>query len=203
MRKLAIALVTLSALVFVSGFIGCGGEEAPAPMPTPTTTPTPTTFTTFSKYGFSFQYPAGLSVAEAEFAGGIGYTSGSVIVGGENRFFVIWESMDRDTFYFAPDLYLTLEVDGYLSAWEGHPEVLRVERSEWGDTSHAGQPMPFQSYSIEYKSGEPERCAGVAGAFYCEQTERIFVLVTLDCNYDSAAEVAARFYDYETSLVCY
>ena len=42
MKKVAVVLIPLLALVLVFGALGCGGGVAPTPTPTPTVPPTPT-----------------------------------------------------------------------------------------------------------------------------------------------------------------
>jgi len=42
MKKVAVVLIPLLALVLVFGALGCGGGAAPTPTPTPTVAPTPT-----------------------------------------------------------------------------------------------------------------------------------------------------------------
>ena len=197
MRKLAIVLIPLLITALVIG--GCGGGEEQV-----TPEATPSDFMTFSKYGFSFEYPKAFSVTEmGMLSNEANDASGLVLVSIEKGmetelFMVTWIEIVQSTWEIMGDLEAILE-DGF--AGMELDEGVTVERGELVQTSMAGHEMVYRYYSATYV--EEGKSYGIAGCFYCDRSQKQFYLVTANTTIRAKEDVLEDFMTYLDSFVCH
>ena len=173
----------------LAGGAGCGGEKAAE-------------FNTFSRYGFSFDYPKSLTVHYEEGANETGIVEASTATdfGEECELFrVVWRG-NADQKWDIPQL--TGILDGLLQSLEQFGDY---ETDEPQATIHGERYVLYQYYTRHPYSATEEDYSeyGVAGVFYCEENQRMYVL-QMECNTDEGKlGTVDRFKRYLESFVCY
>lgn len=170
---------------------------------------TPTQFETYSKYGFSFQYPKTFPVTEMGILENeANDTSGLVIVGVENEdieyFQVGWIKMMPDMMEIGPgglegNLNDMLE-DGF-AALESTEGIAGVEKGELVEAHKAGHLMFYQYYTAT--STEGDKAYGIATCFYCDNSLKLFSLQTINNAISAKKDVLEDFQNYLDSFVCH
>ena len=161
-------------------------------------------FTTFSKYGFSFEYPKKFSVTEMGLMQReANDTSGMVQVGVENEeiqmFQVMWIQIVQSTWKVSGDLEQML-IDSF-AGMETAEDVAIVERGESVDTTKAGHQMFYQYYTMT--STEGDRAHGIVAVFYCDESEAVYQLITINNTITAKQAVLEDFQTYLDSFVCH
>ena len=198
MKATKLSPVILIALVLLVAS-ACGGGGAPA-----TPTPTPTEFKTYSKYGLSFEYPKRFSVTEmGVLENEASDNSGIVQVGIENDevqiFQTMWIQIVQATWEIAGDLEMML--DGGFEALETAEGTVGVVRGELVDTTKAGHQMLYQYYTCTITGGE--RLYGIQALFYCDESQKVFQLLTINNTISATQDVLQDFENYLDSFVCH
>lgn len=193
MRRGLCSTAILCLVVLVTLALGCG-EEAE----TPTLSPTPTQYDTFSKYGFSFEYPKEMSLSEQPSMGTIVDENSGIVLGEkENKELELvtvgWQGIAEPV-----DIESSLigSVAGGLAALEAGEGVEEVVRGEQLEATKSGHQLLYQSFTVR---GGGEVMRGVVSAWYCDESNRLFNLITLY----SGEDALALFQTYLDSFVCH
>lgn len=188
--RTALAVVAALCLAAIpAGGVGCGGETA-------------ADFDTFSSYGFSFDYPKRLTVYYEERANETGIVEASTTTapGDECELFrVVWRGNASEKWEIPQ---LTAILDGLFQSLEQFGDY---ERDEPQATIHGEQYVLYQYYTRHpYSATEEEYMEyGVAGAFYCKENQRLYML-QMECNTNGGKlGTVERFKQYLGSFVCY
>lgn len=197
MRKLAIVLIPLLITALVIG--GCGGGEEQV---TPEATPSESR--TFSKYGFSFEYPKSFSVTEMGlFSNEANDASGLVQVSIEKgeeleMLQVVWIEIVESTWEIMGDL--EYEVESFFEGMEAQGDI-GVDRGELVQTSMAGHQMLYRYYSTT--DVEEGKWYGIAACFYCDRSQKEFGIQTLNTTISAKEDLLEGFMTYLDSFVCH
>lgn len=195
MRKLAIVLAPLLVVALVIGVISVTVWNEEEEEPTPTLTPTDVK--TFSKYGFSFEYPRDFPVTETVLEIEASNGSGIVAVGRENEeveYFVV-------TWIHTVAFILEDVLEGPFALMESDERIESVERGELVEATKARHRMLYQYYTAT--STEGDEWYGIAAAFYCDNTQRSFGLRTINSTISAEQDVLEDFMNYLDSFVCH
>ncbi|MFC2022109.1 hypothetical protein ACFLTR_02695 [Chloroflexota bacterium] len=168
---------------------------------TVTSTPIAALSKDYSKYAFGFDYPKGFSVTEmGMLASEANDNSGLVQVGIENGeielFQVSWLQMTQSTWQFSGGLRKLL--DDSFAGIEAGAGGVPVDRGEQVETTKAGHQMIYQYCSftfLDYKA------YGIVAAFYCDVSQRVYQLVTLNSTISAKQDVFKDFQNYLDSFV--
>ncbi len=198
-RWLTIGLVAVLALA------GVMAACAPAPQEGPP----PTELETYSKYGFSFEYPKAFPVTEmGMLENEANDTSGLVQVGLENEevelFQVAWIKMMPDMIEVGPgglEGNLKDSLEGGFAALESGEGAPTVERGELVKATKAGHLMFYQYYTAT--STEGDKVHGIANVFYCDKSQKLFALMTMNSAISAKQDVLEDFQNYLDSFVCH
>lgn len=195
MRALAIVVIPLLVAALVIG--GCGGGGGTKPTLTPS--PTPSDFTTFSKYGFSFQYHKSLSITEQGiFENEATERSGMVFVGIEEDLFgVAWQEMEPSMLEVVG---LEMIIDGSYMGLGLAGEDVQIERGEQAETTHAGHRVLYEDFAA---TTEGDGVNGILGAFYCDKSQRLFTMTMLSPAIRAKEDLLEDFMTYLDSFVCH
>lgn len=175
--------------------LGCTSEAE-------TDSPASAEFKTYSKYGFSFEYPRSYSISEyglleSEASDNTGMVQAAR--GDEDLYQVAWISMIESTWEIGGDMQMMLE-DGFWGI-EHAEGVVGLDRGELAETTHAGHPMLYQFFSIT--ATEIGKVYGIQAIFYCDRSERVFQLFTMHTNISSDQGILEDFQCFADSLVCH
>lgn len=149
MKKIVVIGIILTALLST---IGCA-EKAVAPA----------VFKTYSKYGFSFEYPKNFSISEMGFLlneadDNSGIVQVKVVENEESELFqTAWMKMMPNIIAITPgglEGYLKDMLEEAFVGMEGAAEGASLERGELVETTKAGHQMFYQYYSITTTEGD-------------------------------------------------
>jgi hypothetical protein len=167
-------------------------------------------FKTYSKYGFSFEYPETFSaimemgVLESE-ANDI---SGMVQVWVENEevelFQVGWLTVLPDEIESGPgglEGNLKDSLEGGFAVLESSEEIASVEKGELVEATKAGHLIFYQYYTTA--STEGDKMYGVASCFYCDESLKLFSLLTINNTTSTEEDGLGDFQNYLDSFVCH
>jgi len=190
---LGVAIVLMFSFIFP---VGCAEEAV-----TPTT---PTELKTYSKYGLSFEYPKRFTVTEMGMLENEATdASGLVQVGVENDevqiFQTAWVKMIQSTWEISGDLQGVLK-DSF-AGMEGTEGIASVNRGELIESTKAGHQMLYQYYNMT--STEGDTAYGIASVFYCDKSQKVFQLLTINDTISAEQEVLEDFQNYLDSFVCH
>ena len=170
---------------------------------------TETEYLTYSEYGFSFKYPKAFSVSVAplfENQRRADDNSGVVRVRPTMSIFpvfaVSWIKVMQSTWETNGSLEASLE-DGFELVERHLAGVARVERGEFAETSGAGHQMLYQYYTVTSIDSEAWKAYGIVGVFYCDNSEKVFTLQTMNAAVSAKQDVLEDFMNYLGSFVCY
>ena len=168
---------------------------------TDTDTETTTEFKTYSGFGFSFDYPRGYSITEMGLLESEATdSSGSISAAkGDNRLYqVAWMSMIENVWEIGGGLQF--QIDNFFFGMEMTGEV-RVDKGELVESVKAGHEMVYQFYSMTYN--EIDKAYGIIGVFYCDRSEKCFILVTGHTDISAKQDVLEDYQRFLDSFVCH
>lgn len=181
-RKIIMAgmLVLVStSLIAVSG---CATEET-----------TREGYKTYSRYGFSFEYPqSSLLFEEGLLESAASETSGLVYAGVENGeakyIFAGWLKTQESL------VDLEDSVESTLQGMEEDEEVVSFERGGLVETTKAGHRMLYRYYAVNFIEGD--KASGIFGVWYCDKVQNLYMLYTLNTTISSNQDVLADYQSY-------
>jgi len=184
-----ITMIVLLGL-WVMSVIGCSQE---AGLPT-----APAGYETYSEYGFSFQYPGECTVAEIGLLLNLpNEYSGAVEVGMKNEggklFEVVWMKKSPHSLEGALETGFAI-----METKEG---IASVDRGELVEADKAGHRMLCQYYTAT--SAEGDKSYGIAAVLYCDRTQNLYSLVTMNNDISARHDVLQDFRNYLDSFVCH
>ena len=181
----------------------------------PTPTPTPTQFNTYSKYGFSFEYPKTFSITEVGMLESAANDSSGIVQAWvenvENEelelFQVSWITIRPDVIEIGMgglegNLKNSLE-DGF-AAMESTEGIVSVEKGELVEATIAGHLMFYQYYTSNFAEGDTVHTVyGIAACFYCDKIQKLFSLMTMNNTISAKEDVLTDFQNHLGSFVCH
>ncbi len=204
MKKMSIMAMLILVSIAPLSLIGCGGGTETS---TASNIPARPEMSTFSKYGFSFEYPEDLLVWQ----GGLlednaNENSGTVQVAPEEGFPLFAVSWVK-TWQWGLEGGLEAGFAG-IANWAG---IESVQKGELVETAKSGQRMLYQEghrmlyrYYTATTKTQGEIVYGIVAAFYCDSAQRAFGLVTMQRTTTtvSSQEVLDNFKDYVDYFAC-
>lgn len=189
MKKISVIGIVIVLSIALMSMVGCAKEAE---------TPTPTEFKTFSKYGFSFQYPKEFPVLE----GGMleneaNDNSGIVQVGLEGAETELFQVAWVKTVEF-PQLEAMLA--GPFASMEAE-EGSVTEKGELVETTKAGHRMLYRYYT--FTSAQGDKVYGTLGVLMCDKSQKMFLLRTANNTISTKQDVLEDFQNYLDSFVCH
>lgn len=193
-------------VLLVGGGIGWAAISPPTAVVTEKETETEilttTEFKTFSKYGFSFEYPRGCSIAEYgvlqseanDVSGIVQATKGLY-----DAYQVVWVAASQSLWEASGDLQQSIE-DGF-SGMEETEGIAHLDKGKLVEITKAGHETLYQYYIVT--STEGDKSCGVAGVFYCDKSEKVFSLMTAHPAISSEQDILEDFQRYLDSFVCH
>lgn len=204
MKKMSIMVMLILVSVVPLSLIGCGGDTETS---TASNMPARLEMSTFSKYGVSFEYPEGLLVWQ----GGLlednaNENSGTVQVTPEEEGFPLFAVSWVKTWQWGLEGGLEAGFAG-IDNWEG---IENVQKGELVETAKSGQRMLYQEghlmlYQYYIATTKTQIVYGIVAAFYCDDTQRAFGLVTMQRTTSPlfSQEVLDNFKDYMDYFACH
>ena len=179
-------LLVGTALIAV---IGCGEQET-----------TREGYKTYSKYGFSFEYPQSfLAFEQGLLESQANDTSGMVSAIVENKEFkvvsVSWLKTQESL------VNLEAGIEGGFEATEADETLINLERGELVETTKEEHEILYQYYTTTYSDGG--KVFGIMGVWYCDKSQILFGLVTMNNTISSKEDVLAEYLDYLDNFVCH
>ena len=156
----------------------------------------------YNNFGIIFEYPRGWTVSEmGMLQSQADDSSGLVQVtkGLDQLLQVAWLGMVEDLFEMSGGLELTLEDSFYGLTSDG--AVSNLDKGEIVETSHWGHDVMYQDFIAEGYVGESLR--GVVACFYCEDSERLYQVMTGDSGDVSRSVALTNFQQFLDSLICH
>lgn len=186
-------LILIGALILVStaliSIIGCAAQET-----------TREGYKTYSKYGFSFEYPESfLAFEQGLLESQANDTSGMVVVAIENEEIkcasVGWLKTQESL------VDLEGGIEGAFEATEADETLINLERGELVETTKEGHRILYQYYAETYSDiGE---VFGIFGNWYCDKSQIFFSLMTINSTISSKEDVLTDYLDYLDNFVCH
>ena len=166
--------------------------------------PATTEFKTYSKYGFSFEYPKKLSITEmGMLESEANENSGIVQAGVENDeveiYQAAWLTMVESTWEVVGDLHGPIE-DGFVGM-EASEDIASLDRGELAETNKAGHQLLYQYYNAT--STEGDKVYGIVATFYCDGSQKFYQLMTINNTISAKQDVFEDFQRYLDSFVCH
>ena len=204
MKKMSIMAMLILVSIAPLSLIGCGGDTETS---TASNIPARPEMSTFSKYGVSFEYPEDLLVWQ----GGLlednaNENSGTVQVTPEEEGFPLFAVSWVKTWQWGLEGGLEAGFAG-IDNWEG---IKSVQKGELVETVELGQRMLYQEghrmlYQYYIATTKTQIVYGIVAAFYCDDTQRAFGLVTMQSTTAplSSQEVLDNFKDYVDYFACH
>jgi len=205
-KKMSIMAMLILVSIAPLSLIGCSGDTETSTASNMAVRPE---MSTFSKYGFSFEYPNDLLVWE----GGLlednaNENSGMVQVAPEEDGFPLFAVSWVKTWHWGLEGGLEAGFAG-IDNFEGIESVYKgglVETVELGNRMlyQEGHRMLYQYYTATTKT-QGEIVYGIVGAFYCDDTQRAFGLVTMQTTTTTASsqEALDNFKAYMDYFACH
>lgn len=183
----AVILLLMASLLMLS--LGCSREPETK---------------TFSNHGFSFEYPGKFSVTERGLYDYVANDISGVVEAFREddeieMFQTIWVHTRPDEFEPTDDLPMMLE-DAFAGI-ESVENIAGFDTSELVETTKAGQELLYKYYTFNFVGGD--RVNGIVGAFYCEDGQKLFRLLTMNSTISDRQDVLEDFQRYLDSFVCH
>ena len=204
MKKMSIMAMLILVSIAPLSLIGCGGGSETS---TASDIPARPEMSTFSKYGFSFEYHEDLLVWQ----GGLlednaNENSGTVQVAPEEDGFPLFAVSWVKTWQWGLEGGLKAGFAG-IDNWEGIGSVQKGELVETVELGHRmlyqeGHRMLYQYYTATTKT-QGEIVYGIVAVFYCDDTQRAFGLVTMQSTTVSSQKALDNFKDYMGYFACH
>lgn len=183
---LGVMLVLMVSLMLP---LGCAKEAE---------TPTPTEFKTYSKYGFSFEYPKKFPVTEIGLLENEANDNSGIVQ-------VALENEELKLFQVSYIKTVMWDIEGSLAGgfqgMEGAQGIASVETGELVETTKAGHRMLYQYYTVT--STEGDKIYGILASFYCDKSQKAFVPMTMNNTISAKQDVLEDFMNYLDSFVCH
>jgi len=206
MKKMSIMAILILVSIAPLSMIGCGGETQTSTASDMSPRPQ---MSTFSKHGFSFEYPEDLLVwQDGLLKEDANENSGIVQVAPEEGGFLLFAVSWVKTWQWGLEGGLEAGLAG-IENWEG---IESVQKGEFVDTTKSGHRtlyeeghrILYQYYTATTKT-QGEMVYGIAGAFYCDNTQRAFGVVTMQNTTAavSSQEALENFKDYLDYFDCH
>lgn len=206
MKKMSIMAMLILVSIAPLSMIGCSSETQTS---TASDAPTRLEISAFSAHGFSFEYPEDSLVWEDGLLDeGANENSGIVQVvpqeGGFPLFAVGWVK----TWQWGLEGGLEAGFAG-IENWEG---IESVKKGEFVETTKSGQRLLYEAghrmlyqYYTATTETEDETVYGIVGAFYCDDTQRTFGVVTMQSTTAavSSQEALDNFKNYLEYFNCH
>ena len=195
MRGVIIAALVAGSMLLVA----CGGEGEQEKVATPAAPIEAAPATkTYSKYGFSFEYPKDFPVSESGLMENeASDNSGMVQVGVENGEVEFFQVGWINTLLF--DLESGLE--GGFVALEGEEDVASLDRGEVVEGDKAGHRMLYQYFTATATDGDEAR--GIGSVLYCDKSQKAFTLLTINNTIGADQDVLKDFETCLDSFACH
>ncbi len=149
---------------------------------------------TYSNFGFSFKYPKGMYLSESGmFDARANDDSGMILGELEDQIFeVCWMKMAG----IAPTHSMSeIAIENAFSGMET-VEGTTIDRGKKGETTVNGHKIIYQQFSASF---EDVSFYGVVGVWYCNESEKQFVLLPMS----EESDAFSLFKDYLSSFVCH
>lgn len=206
MKKMSIMAILILVIIAPLSMIGCDGETQTS---TASDAPARPEMNTFSKYGFSFEYPKDFLVwRDGLLEDNANENSGIVQVAPEEEGFPLFAVSWVKAWQWGLEGGLEAGFAG-IENWEG---IESVQKGEFVETTKSGlrmlyeegHRMLYQFYAATTKT-QGEIVYGIVGAFYCDNTQRAFGLVTMQKTTIgvSTQEALDNFKDYLDYFACH
>ncbi len=134
-------------------------------------TQTPKSQLTYSKYGFSFEYPKQMMISERGLFENTANDNSGIIVGelknGGNEIILIGWLKSIVNIKLEPTL------EGAFGGMNSSTGVTSLVKGEFVDTTKDGDRMIYQYYNI---SGENETMYGIYGVWYSDESQKLYQL---------------------------
>ena len=205
MKKMSIMAILILVSIAPLAMIGCGGETQTSA----SDEPAGPEMNTFSKYGFSFEYPQDYLVwQDGLLEDDANANSGMVQVVSEERGFPLYAVSWVKTWQWGLEGGLEAGFAG-IENWEGIESVEKGELVEATKLGHqmlyeTGHHMLYQYYTATTTT-QGETIYGIVAAFYCDNAQKAFGLITMQ---KSTAEVSSQeaidnFRDFLDYFACH
>jgi len=161
---------------------------------TATETVPPVGYEAYSKFGFSFEYPEGMTILELGLLGSAPTDDSGVAVGTleNDEYEVITVAWVKS----ATVLPLESALEGALGAMETSPGLTDLEIGERVKTTKAGHRMLYQYFNVTLLA---KQLFGVYGVWYCDMSQRLYQLYLMY----SEEDVLPTYRRYLDSFVCH
>ena len=161
-------------------------------------------YKTYSKYGFSFEYPKDFLVLEQGLLESqANDSSGMVQVGIQNdevqMFQTGWIKMIKSTWEVDGNLKRTLGES--FSRMETAEGVVSLNRGWLVGTNKAGHQMIYQYYNMTFTEGG--KAYGIVAVFYCDESQVIYQLITINDTISAKQDILEDFQNYLGHFVCH
>lgn len=159
---------------------------------------------TYSKYGFSFEYPKKHSINEIGMLQNEATEESGLVqatLGNEELLQVTWVGMQQSIWEVAVDLQVSLE-DSFAGLEEESIETIqRGELLGAINIPHIPHPTLYQDYvAIET---EGNKIYGVVAVFYCDESQKLFKLMTVNYTSGAKQDVLGQFLHFLNSFICH
>ncbi len=185
--------ILMGALILVStvllAVIGCAEQET-----------TREGYKTYSKYGFSFEYPQSFLVFEQGLLQSqANDASGMVVASVQNEeskvVSVGWMKVQESL------VDLETGIEDSLEGTEADETLINLERGELVETTKEGHKILYQYYIETYSDiGEID---GIVGIWYCDKSQTLFNLITVNNPISNKEDVVMDYLDYLDNFVCH
>lgn len=164
----------------------------------------PTESKTYSRYGFSFEYPKEFSVTESGLLQSVADANSGVVQvyreNDENQMFQVgWIYIVQSTWEVGGDLQRQL--DDFYEGIEAEEDVVSVARGEVVETTKSGHQIIYQYYAVT--DTEDYKLYGITAASYCDDSEMLYFLTTMGDAISGEQEALEDFENYLDSFVCH
>ena len=188
---IAILLIVIVGVAAVSVFAWWYTQKAPEEEEGPPT-PSPE-YNTYSKYGFSFEYPKGMSINEVGAAEHVATNTSGGIVGEliddkQELVNIVWVR----TVLEPP--HVEIIIDAGFESMEA--KGIDVEKGQLVTSTKSGHEMLYQYFTATSEGGT---LYGIFGAWYCGTSERYYELIL----FYSEQDVLSKYQQYLDSFVCH
>jgi len=207
MNKSSILCMLVVVSLLLVAMVGCGSKAQTTEDTVQTLTSTEVK--SFSKFGFTFEYPKNFSIwvdklldEEAD------ENSGIVQVAPAAKEYPLFAVSWVKTWEWGLDGGLEAGFEG-INNLDGIGSIVKGDLQQSTKTGHrmlyqAGHPLIYQYYTAaEEESGG--KVYGIVGSFYCDKTQRVFSLVTMNSttNEPSTEKALEDFEEYIESFICH
>jgi hypothetical protein len=172
----------------------------------------PAQFNTYSKYGFSFEYPKAFYVTEMGALESEANDSSGVVEflveNGEPEFcYVGWTATtpgETESWEGGVEGYLKNQIEVTIAVLEvagNYTTIGSFAAGELLESTKAGHLMFYQY--VDYTPTEGDRVYGAISFFYCDESQKLFSLMTASMTTTTEEDGLENFQNYLDSFVCH